>query len=195
LDLSRGVSLLEVPTGPVSRAQGDMHLYGNPHYWLQPNNVRVMVQTIARKLSEMDPANDKAYGAAMSDFVDRLDAKIREWKAKLAPFRGKELVGYHREYVYLADFAGLRMEQYLEPKPGIPPTPQHLQEIERYITERKVQAIVQSSYFPREAALAVARKTGAQPVILCQNVRELPACSDYIAMMDYNVNQLVKALQ
>lgn len=195
LDLSQGVSLLEVPTRLRSRAEGDIHLYGNPHYWLHPDNVRVMAQAIVEKLSAVDSAHQETYRSNMRSFIQRLDRKIAEWRAKLEPFRGRELVAYHREYSYLADFAGLRINEFLEPKPGIPPTPQHLQFIEGYIAERKIPAIVQSSFYPRQAAQAVAKRTGAQPVILCQNVRELPACSDYIAMMDYNVNQLASALQ
>ena len=194
LDLSQGVSLLEIPTRPLSRAAGDIHLYGNPHYWQQPDNVRTMAQAIAGKLSAVDPAHQDAYRANMREFIQRLDRKIAEWRAKLEPYRGRELVGYHREFSYLMAFAGLRMSEFLEPKPGIPPTPQHLQFIERYIAERKISAILQSSYFPRQAARAVAKRTGAKVGILCQNVRELPACSDYTAMMDYNVSQLVGVL-
>jgi ABC-type Zn uptake system ZnuABC Zn-binding protein ZnuA len=92
-------------------------------------------------------------------------------------------------------FLGLKMEHHLEPKPGIPPTPKQLAFLERYIPERRIPAVVRASYFPRQTPESVAKRTGTKIVLLCQNVRELPACGDYIAMMDYNVSQLVDALR
>ena len=194
LDLSQGIALLEVPTRPLSRAEGDIHLYGNPHYWLNPEHARTMAQTIFEKLRAMDPAHQDAYQRNLQAFLQQLDQKIPEWRAKIAPHQGREVVGYHREFMYLMDFAGLTMQQFLEPKPGIPPTPQQVQFIERYIKEHRIPTIVQATYFPQQTANAIAKRTGVKVVLLCQNVRELPACSDYLAMMDYNVSQLVDAL-
>lgn len=194
LDLSQGIALLEVPTGPASRAQGDIHLYGNPHYWLNPEHARTMARTIADKLGEMDSHHREVYEHNLNEFVQRLDQKIPEWRSSLAPYRGREVIGYHREFMYLMDFAELKMEAFLEPKPGIPPTPQQIQLIERYISQRRIPAIIQASYFPQAAAKTLARKTGTSVILLCQNVRELPECSNYLAMMEYNVNQLVEAL-
>ena len=195
LDLSQGIALLEVPSGPVSRAQGDIHLYGNPHYWMNPENARTIAQTISDKLRAMDPQHQDTYQLNLQEFLQQLEHKILEWRTKLAPYQGREVIGYHREFMYLMDFAGLKMRAFLEPKPGIPPTPQHIQFIEQYIKEQRIPTVVQATYFPRQAADALAKRTGVKAVLLCQNVRELPACGDYIAMMDYNVNQLVDALR
>ena len=194
LDLSVGLTLLEVPTGPLSRAQGDIHLYGNPHYWLGPDNVKIMARTICDKLCAIDPQHEQAYHQRLREFLARLEQKVPEWRARLAPYQGRELIGYHNEWPYLMEFAGLRMEQYLEPKPGIPPTPKHLELLERYIEERHVPAVVQATYVSRQAADALAKRTGARVVLLCQSVGELPACADYVAMIDYNVTQLAGAL-
>ena len=92
-------------------------------------------------------------------------------------------------------FLGLTIKQHLEPKPGIPPTPKHVAFLERYIVERRIPAIVRAAYFPTQTPNAVARRTGAKVVLLCQNVRELPACTDYLAMVDYDVTQLAEALR
>ena len=92
-------------------------------------------------------------------------------------------------------FLGLKMEQHLEPKPGIPPTPKQVAFLERYIPEQRIPAIIRAAYFPQQTPEAVARRTGAKVVSICQSVREQPACSDYIAMLDYNVTQLADALR
>jgi len=194
LDLSRGIPLLEIPTRPLSRAEGDIHLYGNPHYWLSPENVKTMAQAVCDKLCAIDPQHQDTYHANLRAFLARLDRKMAEWRSALAPYNGREVVGYHNSWVYLMDFAGLRMNHFLEPKPGIPPTPQQVQFITQHITQQQIPAIVQESFFPSQTAKTIAKRTGAQVVLLCQNVREVPACSDYIAMMDYNVQQLIGAL-
>jgi len=194
LDLSRGIALLEVPTRPVSRAEGDIHLYGNPHYWLDPENARTMAQHICDKLCELDPEHQDAYHRNLREFLAQLDQRVGEWRRQLAPFKGRPLIGYHNEWIYLMKFAGLTMPHFLEPKPGIPPTPQQVRFIERYIKEHRVPAIVQATYFPKQTAEVLAKRTGAAVVLLCQSVRELPACGDYVAMLEYNVTQLAQAL-
>ncbi len=194
LDLSRGVQLLEIPDHPVSRAEGDMHLYGNPHYWMSPDNGKIIAQEIADKLSDIDPPHAPAYERNLQQLVQQLDAKIPEWQQRLAPFKGQEVIGYHNEWPYLMQFTGLRMEHFLEPKPGIPPTPKQLGWVTDYLRQRHAQAVVQASYQSREAADQVARRAGAKTVILCQNVGELPACGNYMAMLEYDTAQLSQAL-
>lgn len=194
LDLSRGIALLEVPDRPLSRAEGDIHLYGNPHYWLDPENAQIMAQAICEKLCALDPAHEQTFHHNLRDFLARLEAKIPEWQAKLVPYRGRELIGYHNEWPYLMRFAGLTMRHFLEPKPGIPPTPKQLAFLEGYMRERGVRVIAQPTFAPAEASRSLAARTGAAVVTLCQSVREQPACGDYVGMVDYNVSQLVTAL-
>ncbi len=194
LDLSRGIALLEVPTHTVSRAEGDIHLFGNPHYWVDPENGRIMARTICEKLSAMDAAHAADYQAHLQQFLGRLNERMAAWRARLAPAQEQELIGYHNEWPYFMRFAGLRMEQFLEPKPGIPPTPQQLEFIQRYVKDHRVRAIVQSTYFPTQAAEVLAKRTGMKIVLLCQNVGEVPEASDYLAMVDYNVNALLKGV-
>ncbi|MBI2871452.1 MAG: zinc ABC transporter substrate-binding protein [Candidatus Omnitrophica bacterium] len=190
LDLSQGVRLLEVPAQVPTRAAGDIHIYGNPHYWLIPDNVRVMAVAIAEKLSEVDPVHSEAYQGRLRAFLDELDRRVEKWRQDAQGIRGKEAVAYHNDLVYLAEFLGLRVAQYLEPKPGIPPTPRQIQFLEGYIAERGIGAILQASFYPRGSSDSLARKTGAEVVLLCQNVGERPECGDYFALMDYNLSQL-----
>jgi len=194
LDFSRGVKLLEVPQGSVSRAEGDIHLYGNPHYWLDPRNGKIMAQTIAEKLSELDPEHISFYNERMRVFTRQLDQRITEWESRTASILDRELVAYHNSWPYLAAFAVLTIEQFLEPKPGIPPSPKQIEFIERHIREQKIRAIVQESYFPRETAETVAKRTRIKVVLLYQNVGQAPEASDYLSMMEYNLSALVSAL-
>lgn len=195
LDLSRGIPLLDVPEQAPSRAEGDIHLYGNPHYWTDPENAVTMARAICDKLSSLDPAHADAFRRNLAAFQDRLAQRMGEWRTRLAPYQGRELVGYHNEWPYLMRFAGLTMERFLEPKPGIAPTPRQLELLEHDITGRGIRAIVQPSYAPRQAAAALAKRTGAAVVTLCQHVGELDGCGDYIGMLDHNVDRLVSALE
>ncbi|MBI3462683.1 MAG: zinc ABC transporter substrate-binding protein [Planctomycetes bacterium] len=195
LDLSQDILLLEVPTKPVSRAQGDIHLYGNPHYWVDPENARIMARHIAEKLSAVDPVHAQDYQRNLQEFLQRLEARITQWRSELAAVKGQELVGYHNEWPYLMRFAGLKMEQFLEPKPGIPPTPKQVEFIDQYVQSHGIRALVISTYFPMGTAEAVARQTGVHVVTLAQNVGETADAPDYLAMVDYNVRQLLAALQ
>ncbi len=194
LDLSRGVRLLETPDHPLSRAEGDIHLYGNPHYWIDPDNGKIIAQEICDKLSAIDPPNEPDYRRNLVRFLEKLDAKIPVWQQRLAPFKSQELIGYHNEWPYLMRFTGLRMERFLETKPGIPPTLQHIAFLEQYVKEHHIRVIVQPTYYPPEAASQLAARTGIKVVTLCTNVGEVPEASDFIAMIDHDVEQLAKAL-
>ncbi len=195
LDLSQGISLLEVPTSPVSRSQGDIHIYGNPHYWIGPQNALIMARSITAKLSEMLPADKGDFDKNLADFQTKLEAKMTEWKEKMKPFAGKELIGYHNEWPYLMEFLGLKMDKFLEPKPGVPPTPKQIQYLQEYMTANKVKVIVQPSYFSTKDARELASRVGGEAILLCQGVGEIPEAKDYISMIDYDVNALVQALQ
>jgi zinc/manganese transport system substrate-binding protein len=194
LDLSQGIALLEVPQGAVSRAQGDIHLYGNPHYWLNPDNALIMAMAIAAKLSDLDPANAQDYAVRMQAWTQQLSQRIEAWRQQARALQGKEVVAYHNEWPYLLHFLGLKGEEFLEPKPGIPPTPKQLAFLQQYMTERRITAIIQPSYVPTQAGEALAKRTGATLLTLCQGVGELPTCSDTLQMLDYDITQLSQAL-
>jgi ABC-type Zn uptake system ZnuABC Zn-binding protein ZnuA len=194
LDLSQGIPLLEIPRSPLSRAEGDIHLFGNPHYWISPDNAEIIARSIAAKLAELDGDHAEVFQRNLDIFLARLDEKKQEWQARLQPFHGRDLVGYHNEWPYFMEFTGLKMDMFLEPKPGIPPGPQHVATVEAFIREHNVPAIVSTSYQPRTSAEQVARKSGIRLLLLCQNVNEISQAADYIALMEYNVEKLAGAL-
>ncbi len=194
LDLSRGVLLLEVPDRTVSRAEGDIHLFGNPHYWQSPANARIIVATIADKLSEMDPVHAAEFAKNLAAYQAKLDVRIAEWQTKLAPYKGYELIGFHNEWPYLMQFLGLTMSQFLEPKPGVPPGPKQLEALKKYAKSGKVHGIVTAVYYSDKAVKTLSKATGLGFVTLSQNVGNVPDAKDYLAMFDYNVSQLAGLL-
>lgn len=194
LDLSRNLKILEVPEGPLSRAQGDIHIFGNPHYWLDPRNGRIIAGDIAAKLSAIDRPNAGLYRDNLEKFTERLDRKIGEWSVKMKPFAGRELIGYHNEWIYLMNFCGLRMNRFVESKPGVPPGPRYIAELEAYIKEHRIAAIIQATFYPKEAAESLRKSTGIKPLYLFQNVGETEDAPDYIAMIDYNISAIAGAL-
>lgn len=195
LDLSEGIQLLKVPASPVSRSQGDIHQFGNPHFWIGPQNGAIMVERIAAKLSELDPSRSSTYHSRAQEFNRVLVAKIEAWKKKGLAINGKNVAGYHDEWAYLMEFLGLRMEHFLEPKPGIPPSPQHLRGLKSDISSKGIAAIIQSTYVARESADNLGKETGTPVLLLCQSVGELPQCSDYLSMMQYNIESIIAAIQ
>lgn len=190
VDLSKGIRLLNVPNQTVTRAEGDIHLFGNPHYNLNPENVKIMAKTILEKLKEIDPANADYYEKNESALITRLGEKISEWKALCAHCVGKEVISYHDDLVYFANFLGIKAEQFIEPKPGIPPTPKHLQFLEDYVKANQVKLIVMPTYYPKDAAQQLANRVGSKVVTLCQNVGELPGTDDIFSFFDYNFKQI-----
>ena len=162
---------------------------------MSPENAKIMARTILDKLVELDPENVSYYERNAKDFISRLDMKMAEWKALCAHCAGKEVISYHRDSEYLADFLGIKINQYIEPKPGIPPTPKHMQFLEGYMKKNNVKIIIRPTFYPVGSAEAVAKRTDGKIVTICQNVEELPALTDYISLIDFNVKQLSEALK
>src|SRR3954462_5908895 len=129
LDASQFAEILEIPTGQVTRAMGDVHPLGNPHYWLDPDNGRRIAKGIAEKLAELDPSDAAYFQQRYQDFDKRLTAAEKNWDDQMRPYRGRKVVTYHRSWPNFAHHFGLDVVSYIEPRPGIPPTPQHTIEL------------------------------------------------------------------
>ena len=194
VDLSRGIRILKVPDHALSRAEGDIHLFGNPHYAMNPENAKFMAQTILNKLKDVDPANVSFYEDNEKTFESRLGQKIFEWKTLCAHCVGQEVISYHDDFDYLADFLGLKVKQFLEPKPGVPPTPKHLEFLENYVKTRKIKAIVMPTYYPKDAADLLVKRIGGQVVTVYQNLGEGLGTEDVFGFFDENVKQISQAL-
>ena len=195
VDLSTGIKLLRVPTGSLSRSMGDLHLFGNPHYMMSPESIKIAANNLLGKLKTEDPANASYYEAREKDFISRLDARIDEWKKLCAHCKGKEVISYHDDFEYMADFLGIKVEQFIEPKPGIPPTPKHLEFLESYVKEKGVGAIVMPTYFPKNVAERLVKRVGAKVVTVCQNVGEVTETDSIFDLFDYNIKHISEALK
>ncbi len=190
LDMSDGIKVLDANQAVTTRAEGEMYFEGNPHYWLNPENAAVLAQTIATKLTELAPERQQAFEQNRQLFVTKLDEKIAQWRQQVASLKGKELVAYHNEWPYFSEFTGLVMRHFLEPKPGIPPTPRQVQFIEDYIQEQHIPAVVKAGHEPKEAAQQISQRTGVRLILLCHTVGELPECPDYFSIFEHNITEL-----
>jgi zinc/manganese transport system substrate-binding protein len=194
LDASIGCDILERPTGVVTRAMGDVHPFGNPHYWLDPNNGRVIARAIAAKLSEIDPTGAADYRANLAAFETKLADAEKRWEAALGPFAGTEIVTYHNSWPNFLKRFQLKAAGYIEPKPGIPPSPSHTVEIINLMNTRKIGVILMEPYFDERTPRSVAQKTGATLLRFIPSVGGVPDARDYIALFDYDVKILADAL-
>jgi zinc/manganese transport system substrate-binding protein len=194
LDASQGARVLDVPTGPVTRAMGDVHPQGNPHYWLDPGNGRRIAQAVQKKLAALRPADAAYFAARLADFDARLTAAEKRWDAAMAPFKGKKVVTYHRSWSNLVGRFGLDVIGYVEPRPGIPPSPSHTFALMQEMKRAGVKILLVEPYFDLKTPNSIARETGAEVVVLPPSVGGMPQARDYIALFDHIVSLLSGAL-
>jgi ABC-type Zn uptake system ZnuABC Zn-binding protein ZnuA len=195
LDASTNVKILEIPTGQITRAMGDVHPLGNPHYWLEPGNGRRIAQAIRDKFSQLSPGNASYFAQRYSDFDTRLAAGEKRWDATLAPYKGAKLVTFHRSWPNFMERWGLDVIGYVEPKPGIPPTPQHTIEVIDGMKQQGAKLIVVEPYFDLKTPQAIATQVGGKVLVLAPSVGGTKEATDYIQLFDYDVNQLAAALK
>jgi zinc/manganese transport system substrate-binding protein len=194
VDASDGIGLLQVPTA-ANRAEGDIHIFGNPHYWLDPLNGKVIARNIANGLERVDPANKTTYETNLLAFYKNIDAKMIEWQAKMAPFKGSKIIAYHNEWVYFEKRFGLEVVDFMEPKPGIPPTPSQLVKVINEVKANNIKVIISSPYFSTSSSDVVAKQTGVKVLTMATSTGAFPAVKNYFDVFDYDINQLVGALK
>jgi ABC-type Zn uptake system ZnuABC Zn-binding protein ZnuA len=195
LDASANVKILDIPTGQITRAMGDVHPSGNPHYWLDPDNGRQIAQAVRDKLTELQPADAAFFAQRYADFDRRLTEAQKRWDAAMAPFKGAKVVTYHRSWPNFADHFGLNVVGYVEPKPGIPPTPAHTIDLIREMKAQQVKLILVEPYWDVKTPQAIARDTGGEVLVLPPSVGGVPEAKDYISLFDHDVNLLVAAFK
>jgi zinc/manganese transport system substrate-binding protein len=195
LDASLTAHILEIPTGQITRAMGDVHPAGNPHYWLSSENGRRIGQVIQKKLSEISPGDAAYFAQRYADFDRRLTEAEKRWTAAMAPYKGMKIVTYHRSWPNFTEQFGLQVVGYVEPKPGIPPSPSHTLELIEEMKKQQIKIIVIEPYFDRKTPDTIGRETGASVVVLAPSVGGSKEAADYFKLFDYNVNTLVAAIK
>jgi ABC-type Zn uptake system ZnuABC Zn-binding protein ZnuA len=193
LDASLTARILEIPQGQLTRAMGDVHPSGNPHYWLDPGNGRLIAQAIQKKLSEIVPADAAYFAQRYADFDRRLSEAEKRWDAAMAPFKGMKVVTYHRSWANFVDRFKLDVIGYVEPKPGVPPSPQHTIDLMGEIKRQGVKILLVEPYFDSKTPNAIGRETGAHVLTMPPSVGGEKAITDYIQLFDYDVDLFVKA--
>ncbi|MEY2562460.1 MAG: zinc/manganese transport system substrate-binding protein [Verrucomicrobiota bacterium] len=191
---SQGVRLMNVPAN-VTRAAGDVHALGNPHFMTDPIIAKTVAQHIAQSFAAVDPPNAAAYDANYKKFEATINAKLQEWGAAMLPFKGQSVVAYHDSWVYFAHRFGLVIDLFLEPKPGISPSPSHLAEVIEKMKAQKIKAIIVEPFHDRKIAEKVASSTGATVVDFAQYPGALPDTDSYVKMMDALVSRLAAAMK
>jgi zinc/manganese transport system substrate-binding protein len=195
VDLSQEISVLERPTGAMSRAQGDVHPEGNPHYWLDPRNGVIMARRIAQELKALAPPDAALFEQNLKNFEGDLNSRRQKWEARIAPFRGTELVAYHKEWEYLAKWLGLSIVDYVEDRPGIPPAPRHLESLIQTIQQRKIKALLLANFTSPGVAQSVAEKTGTKVVVLPASVGGEKGVETYADLFESITTKLADALK
>ncbi|UCG87884.1 MAG: zinc ABC transporter substrate-binding protein [Gemmatimonadota bacterium] len=231
--VATGIDLVEIPE-TVSRAEGDTHIYGNPHIWNEPSNALIIGENITTGLKRVDPANAAAYDAGFAAWKEKLmraylgdelvdilgvdlaadldrqgelwtflstqsyqgrplTERAAGWLGQLAPYRGREMVCYHKAWSYFARAYGIPCVEYIEPKTGIPPTPRHVAHVISLINERNIPVLLASAHFPRDQVEMVAQRTGATAVIVPASVRGAPNTETFVDLMSLWVTQLAHA--
>lgn len=188
-------NILELPTGPIDRSMGDVHPRGNPHYMLDPRNGIPVAKGIAAKLSEVDPENASYYEENYKTFVEHLSQKIKEWDGELAPYKGTEIVSYHKNLEYLSDWAGFEEVGFIEPKPGIPPTPSHVAELIKQMKAMDVKLVIASNYYPQKTPSIIAEQTGAVFLSIPTSVGGHDGIKTYTDLFDLIVDEITAALK
>jgi len=195
LDASAKARILDIPTGQVTRAEGDVHPQGNPHYWLDPENGKIVARSIADKLSQLRPTDRAYFDQRSNDFSARVGEAEKRWLAAMAPYKGTKVVTYHRSFPNFADRFGLDVIGYVEPRPGIPPTPQHTLDLMTEMKRQNVKLVLVEPYFDLKTPNAIGRDTGAEVLVMPPSVGGVKEASDYLKLFDYDINLVIAALK
>lgn len=195
LTAATAVRVLDVPTGPVSREQGDLHPGGNPHFLTDPRRALDVAAAISARLAQLDAAGASHYQGRLGAFRAKLEAAQRRWDTQLAPLRGKKVFTKHRTMTYLFDWSGIVDGGELEPRPGVPPPPSHLAELVAVAKRDGVKAILVENYYDTQSADVVGRHSGAKVVRLPGDVGGEPGIDTYEKYLDVVVTRVAGALR
>jgi zinc/manganese transport system substrate-binding protein len=194
VDASEGINVLEKPVGTVSRAEGDVHPLGNPHYYADPKNLEIVADHLADVFSRLDPANAADYAANAKAFDARMEESLAKWEQQMAPYAGDSIVSYHKNFIYFCDRFGLKLFGNVEPKPGIPPTPHHIADLSAAMKDAGVRVVVYQPYYNAEASKEVASRAGGKAVEIATEVGGLPGTDDVFSKFDVLVTSMATAL-
>ncbi|HNW44561.1 MAG TPA: metal ABC transporter substrate-binding protein [Elusimicrobiales bacterium] len=193
VDASAGVPLLEKPEGKVDAAMGDIHIYGNPHYWLDPANAKIMAKNVAAGFTRAAPDKAAVFEANYAAFAKEADERLAGWAARMAKYKGLKVITYHSSWPYFAARFGLGVAGHVEPKPGIPPSASHLEGLVKKMKAENIKVILTESYYPRKGPDFLAGKTGAAVVTAAVSAGGTADIKTYFDVFDRVIAALEKA--
>lgn len=193
VDCSQGVEPMEKPTAKIDASMGDVHPQGNPHYWLDPDNALIIAGNISRGLIQADPSGKAIYESNLAKFKSRLQEKMIDWQKKASPLKGIEIITYHNSWPYFSRAFGLTVAGFVEPKPGIEPTPAHTAELIELVKSHGIKVIGKEPYFSDKSPKVIASATGAKIVNLPPSVGGDPQANDYFSLIDTIIDRLLTA--
>jgi zinc/manganese transport system substrate-binding protein len=194
VDASTSVNLLQVPSS-INRGEGDIHIFGNPHYWLDPLNGKIIARNICNGLERISPENKAYFESNLTAFNTKMDAKVKQWMTLMAPFKGSKIIAYHNEWVYFETRFGLQIVDFMEPKPGIPPTPSQLVKVINEVKANNIKVIISSPYFTTSSSDVVAKQTGVKVITMATSVGATEQVKNYFDLFDYDINLLTAGLK
>ena len=184
LDLSQAVALLGKPAGQVSRAMGDVHAKGNPHFWLDPRNGIRAARAIAARLGELDTEHADAYQNRLAAFEQAIIDGLRKWRSELAWIESQPVIAYHTSFIYLADVFGFNIVDEVEPKPGIAPSAASLAALVARIEQEQIGVLIMEPYYERRSSRYLSEHTDIQAIVVPQSVGSQPGIETYIDLFD-----------
>src|SRR4051812_11661773 len=195
LDASQHARILDIPTAQITRAMGDVHPQGNPHYWLDPENGKIIARDVAAKFAELRPGDRSTFEQRAADFSRRIDESEKRWLAMMAPYKGTKVVTYHSSFPNFAERFGLQIVGFVEPRPGIPPTPQHTLDLINEMKRQNIKLVLVEPYFDLKTPNSIGRETGAAVLVMPPSVGGVKEVTDYFTLFDYDINLLINALK
>jgi zinc/manganese transport system substrate-binding protein len=194
-EVATAIKPIDVPVGGVDRSRGDIHPFGNPHFWLDPLNAKLAARAIAERLAQLDPGNAKTFRDNATAFEQRIDKKMQQWQAEMGPYKNTKIASYHATFNYFHQRFGLDSIGYLEDRPGIPPSPAHLVDLIRQMHDQHVPVVFHESFYDHSTSDMVGQRSGAQVLILPTSVGGASGVNTYEQLIDYIIDHFTAAMK
>jgi len=194
IDVSKNIEKLEVPRGKIDASMGHLHIFGNPHYFTDPENAIIIARNIEEGFSRLMPSRMNYFLKNYKKFSNKIKNKIKVWQEIMAPFKNYKIVTYHNSWPYFAKRFSLKIIGCIEPKPGIPPSPSHVNYMINKMKTEKVALIIAESYFEKKTPKFLKKKTGCELCFLPVDLGVVKHIKTYIALWDYNIKKISTAL-
>lgn len=191
VDASYGIEVLEKPQGKIDASMGDIHIFGNPHYWLDPRNGKIIARNIKDALIKLNPQHKEYFEENYKVFCRKIDEKLEEWKKKLSSVTKRKIITYHNSWIYFARCFNFEIIENIEPKPGIPPTPSHIKRLIEIIRKENVGLIFVDNFYSTKTALAIVKNTDVKIVVLPSSVNGDENVNDYFKLFDFIIEKII----